>query len=364
MTANLRKHAGVAIVLLLLSAFAVAQEQKEAPLAADEVVALVESVKAGQLSATRAVEVIEERGVNFVVSEMYVLELTVRGADELILETLRNLRDIDKKFPLTGEKGSEAPDEGNPPSQAGRAPSAAEWPEFLEAVRAKALSYADDLPNFICTQVTKRFVGRFPAGWQTTDSFAADVSYFDKQEHYKIISVSNHPAPNKTMDDLGGATSFGEFGSRLNSIFDPRRNASFHLEGSEKISGHDTVRVSYLVPLETSDYSIGYSDKLGNPLKSIITAYQGRCWVDPASYNVIRVEERAFNIPIGFPVTRAENIIEYDLADIAGKKYWLPIRAEMMMVEGANKVQVRNTIEFKLYRKFEAEVKLVSDSTQ
>jgi hypothetical protein len=49
------------------------------------------------------------------------------------------------------------------------------------------------------------------------------------------------------------------------------------------------------------------------------------------------------------------------LADIGGKKYWLPVRAEVLLVEGGSKLQTRNVIEFKRYRKFEAEVKIVPE---
>jgi len=44
-----------------------------------------------------------------------------------------------------------------------------------------------------------------------------------------------------------------------------------------------------------------------------------------------------------------------------GVKYSLPVRAEILMVEGATKIHTRNVIEFKRYRKFEAEVKISTD---
>jgi len=76
---------------------------------------------------------------------------------------------------------------------------------------------------------------------------------------------------------------------------------------------------------------------------------------------VVRLEDKAIDIPEDFPVTRSEGSTDYDLADIAGVKYWLPVRAEILMVEGGTKVHTRNVIEFKRYRKFEAEVKISTD---
>ena len=50
------------------------------------------------------------------------------------------------------------------------------WPEFLETARAKALLYAEGLPNFTCVQTTRRYAGQtgqlslptgvsVPSGW-------------------------------------------------------------------------------------------------------------------------------------------------------------------------------------------------------
>jgi hypothetical protein len=361
MASNSKKRIGfVALLLLLLFVIAMAQAQEKTPLTQDEILSLVTASRLGELSAGRVVELIGQRGVGFAISDVFLLELNVRGADEAIIQTLRKLKDAGKDFPSSTVSTAGGATAASTPASTGNVPSEAEWPAFLEAVRAKALSYSEDLPNFICTQVTQRSIRLFPQGWQPTDNFVADLSYYDQKEHYKIISVSNRPASEKKMEDLKGAWSTGEFGTTLHSIFDPKSNASFRLEGGEQLNGRDAVRFSYMVPLETSDSAITYEEE-SHKKKTIITAYRGRCWVDPESHTVIKVEDKALNIPADFPITRAERVIEYDLADIAGRKYWLPLRAEMTMVEGARNYHSRNVIEFKRYRKFEAEVKLVPD---
>jgi hypothetical protein len=54
-----------------------------------------------------------------------------------------------------------------------------------------------------------------------------------------------------------------------------------------------------------------------------------------------------------------------DLADLEGKKYWLPVRAGVLLlvdlVDRGARVHTRNVIEFKRYRKFEAEVRIAPD---
>ena len=259
--------------------------------------------------------------------------------------------------PPKASQSSQVPPAENPiPPVAGKAPTDADWPKFLESARAKAMAYTDDLPNFICTQITNRSYRYFPGGWRQADNFVADLTYFEKKENYKILTVANRPTTTATIENMSGARSTGEFGSSLRALFDPTSNATFRMEGLEQTNGRDTVRVSYQVPKETSSRTINYNDE-----RTIVTAYRGRCWIDPESFQIIRIEERAVNIPEDFPITRSEVTIDYDLQDISGRKYWLPVRAEMLLVQGGAKLHTRNVIEFKRYRKFEAEVKIVPE---
>ena len=59
-----------------------------------------------------------------------------------------------------------------------------------------------------------------------------------------------------------------------------------------------------------------------------------------------------------------EGSTDYDLTDIEGNKYWLPVRAEVLLLvdyDDRPRLHYRNVIEFKQYRKFEAEVRIVPD---
>jgi hypothetical protein len=347
----------------------VSQESSNGPLTEEQVLALVTSTKLGEVPVNRVVELINQRGVGFSITDIFLLELKVREADVAILETLRQLREKGRDFiPTTAETTRKSAEPARTPAEPAKTQSSPEtsssakmpteetWPQFLEAARAKAIAYTDDLPNFICTQITQRFVRFFPSGWRQVDNFVAELSYFDKKEHYKILTVANQITTTATIENLSGTRSTGEFGSALRALFDPNTKASFRLEGMDQTNGHETVRVGYQVPKETSSRTINYNNE-----RTIITAYRGRCWIDPSSYQVVRLEDKAINIPESFPITRSEGFIDYDLADIAGIKYWLPVRAEVLLIEGGAKLHTRNTIEFKRYRKFEAEVKIVPD---
>ena len=357
---------GTAILVLLWGyAFHASQEQPKQPLSEDEVLSLVTSSRLGELPVNRVVELIQLRGVKFSVTDVFLVELKAREADVAIIETLRQIRNQGKDFiPGPPPAPKDSPQKGNVPSgsqpaeigKSSASVSESEWPEFLERTREKALGYTEQLPNFICTQITQRFVRFLPGGWRPDDNFVAELSYYDGREHYKVLTVSNKIATDMTIEKMSGTTSTGEFGTSLRELFDPSTNANFRLEGADQSNGHDTVRLGFQVSLENSKYTITY-----NKERTIVAAYRGRCWVDPASHNVVRLESKAMNIPESFPVTRAESSVDYDLADISGIKHWLPVHAEVILAEGATKIQTKNVIEFKKYRKFEAEVKIVPD---
>ena len=349
----------VALLYTSLSAWT-AQDAGAKPLTEEQILSLVTSTKLGELAAGRVSELIRQRGVAFSVTDVFLLELQTREADPAVLETLRQIRGQGKDFVPTNPRASSnslaTSTTQEPVTSTSGNGVEADWPKFLEQVRAKAIAYTDELPNFICTQLTQRSARYFPGGWRTVDNFVAELTYFDKKEHYKILTVANQATTTATMENLSGTRSTGEFGSSMRSLFEPATSAVFRLEGREQTNGRETIRLGYQVARETSSRSINYNNE-----RTIITAYRGRCWIDPESFQVVRLEDKAINIPPDFPITRSDGATEYDLADIGGRKYWLPIRAEVLLVEGGAKLHTRNVIEFKRYRKFEAEVRIVPD---
>ena len=96
-----------------------------------------------------------------------------------------------------------------------------------------------------------------------------------------------------------------------------------------------------------------------------MAAYRGRCWIDPTSFQLVRLEYKVLDIPRNFPIIQSEGATDYDLTDIEGKKYWLPVRAEVLLlvdlVDRGVRLHTRNVIEFNQYRKFEAQVRIVPD---
>ena len=161
-------------------------------------------------------------------------ELQGLGAGPNTMEALRKLVELSASAPAPPPKPVKiAP----PPIPA---PPLAEQKALLERVRQYALNYSKNLPNFICTQVTRRYSDRNNSGfWQTEDTLTTRLSYFEQKEKYELVMVNNH-STTQSYHSLGGASSSGEFGSMLQQIFDKDSGPTRSLRSSITSSGSST----------------------------------------------------------------------------------------------------------------------------
>lgn len=227
-------------------------------------------------------------------------------------------------------------------------PSAKEQSDVLKDVTEYALEYAKKLPNFICVQVTRRFAD--PAGlefWQAMDTVTARLSYFEQKEDYKVLFVNNRSVTT-SMENLGGATSTGEFGSMLKEIFDPASHTQFQWERWATLRGKRMHVFAYRVPQSFSKYRVVYERR-----DSAVPGYRGLIYVDRDALSIMRVTLEAEDLPPAFPVQQAMTTLDYDFVDIAGSEFVLPLKATVRMRAG--KLLTKNDVEFRLYKKFGAE---------
>ncbi|MBI4875624.1 MAG: hypothetical protein HY822_13405 [Acidobacteria bacterium] len=264
------------------------------------------------------------------------------GAGPRTLEALRALRDASKDLappPVVAPKPPPPPIPG---------PSSAEQKRIIEEVRQYSLSYVKRLPDFVCTQVTRRFYD--PSGlefWQRDDVLTVRLTYFEQKEDYKVVLVNNRPT-DISFDRLGGSTSSGEFGSMLKEIFEPETQADFRWERWATLRGRRMHVFEYRVSQSRSKWHVSYERRL-----DIVPGYRGLVYVDRDTLAVMRITLEAENIPATFPVQQAATTLDYDFTEIGGQQFILPLRAVVRM--RASKFLSKNEVEFRMYRKFGAE---------
>jgi hypothetical protein len=229
---------------------------------------------------------------------------------------------------------------------------------MIEHTRKLALDYADELPNFIVTQIVKRYVQDSDSkDWKLDDTLEVELTYREgKGEQFKLLRINGKPTQ-QTYESLGGSTSTGEFGSMLSAVFLPRTKAEFKEVKKDLLRGRETVVYDFKV--RKADSISAITDKESG--QTVVASYSGSIWVDAETRNVLRIEASHEGMPPAFPVTLSENAVEYDWVTIAGERYLLPVRAEVLMGRDRDRVYTRNVIEFKNYQKFEAKIKIPSN---
>jgi hypothetical protein len=220
--------------------------------------------------------------------------------------------------------------------------------KILEIIRQYAENYTANLPNFVCIQVTRQAVD--PNGgdnYRSLGRILAKVSYNEGQEHYNVYSV-NGKLTDSTMEKLrgrGGATSTGEFASLMRETFDPKSDAEINWDHWATLRGRRMAVFNYAIDSGHSSYSISYGED-----QRIVTAYNGLIYADPSTGEITRIKFVAVNIPKSFPVKETSEILDYDLTDISGKQYVVPLAAQLWMHAGRE--SNHNEIEFRDYRKY------------
>ena len=93
-----------------------------------------------------------------------------------------------------------------------------------------------------------------------------------------------------------------------------------------------------------------------------VPAYHGLIYVDRDTKVVMRLTMDITELPVGFPIQEVHNSLDYDFQKISGREFVLPLRAEVRSRSG--RAQVKNEVEFRLYRKFGVEANITFDTPE
>ena len=245
-------------------------------------------------------------------------------------------------------------------------PSSVEQAAVIDDMRSYALNYSRNLPDFICTQVTRRYGAARPGGkysrnptgepyWQALDTLQIRLSYFEQKEQYKVI-LANNTVVNKDYTEIGGSKSFGDFGSMMREIFEPASQAHFEWDHWGTLRGKRVMAFSYRIEQFRSQYRITVEEGKLN----IVTAYRGLVEVDPETHVIMRITTEAQEIPDSFPVKSVYSVIDYDYTDIAGHIFLLPLKARVDASFSDSMQRIDE--EFRLYRKYSSSAEITFDS--
>ncbi len=263
------------------------------------------------------------------------------GGSPRTLEAMRRLAEASKSLPAPKPPAPKPVVQPIPP------PDAAEQERVLTTAREYALDYSKKLPNFICTQVTRRFED--PTGlefWQGQDTVVEKLSFFEQKEDYKLLFVNNR-AFTGTRERIGGTVTRGEFGTRLKEVFDPKSEATFEWERWATLRGKRMHVFHYRIRQERSEYTVRYGDN------TTVPGYEGLVYIDRETMAVMRITQDVKEMPVGFAIQGILAILDYDFTKVAEQEFVLPLKASTVARMG--KHLFKNDVEFRNYNRFGAE---------
>ncbi len=240
-------------------------------------------------------------------------------------------------------------DRSNAVYSVGYVPTDGEFADLVAKVRQSGLAYASRLRDFICTQTERRERRKEgAASWKLYSSLVKELTFHQGKEYYRVLSENGKPS-NKKWEKVDGSKMSGEFGSLLRSVFEPASRSAFTFDGVAESSHTNHALLGFAIAQENSRLELrakGFFTR-----REVLVAARGRCWVDPETLRIVRLEESAVDIPQDCPIRSMTVRVDYGEVGIAGHPYWLPKRSETTTL--AHKTLYRNVIEFTDYHELD-----------
>jgi VWFA-related protein len=282
----------------------------------------------------------------------YELRVTARQGGSRAVESASLV------IPAGGEESASAlPDDSEVPVETAATPKAvpptAEQQRLIETARENALRYSERLPNFICTQATRRMIDAGGKGeWRTVEEASDLLSFYDGREHYAPLTMQ---AKTKEGDFPASVNSAGEFGSIMKEVFDPASAASFAWLRREQVRGRVVQVFSYFVDAAHSRYRITYRGS--QQQAPVFAAFRGQVALDPETGTVRRLTLSTEPQPANIPVRQVSLALDYDEIGVADQVYLLPV-AVTLDVRLHKKTVARNEVSFRSYQRFSADSRI------
>jgi hypothetical protein len=240
------------------------------------------------------------------------------------------------------------------------APSPAEQVQIWNAAHENALSYTASLPDFICSEVVRRYTDPNARGaWRLADTLVLKLTYFDRQEEYKLMTVNNH-STRLSYEQVGGAITEGEFGSMLAAIFALKSRTNRAWDHWTLLRSRPAHVYSFAIAAANSDYQIT-SGTTARDEERVKAGQRGYVYIDAATKMVVRVTAVADGLPADFSVQKVDLLLDYGFLDVGGRHYLLPLHSETLL--DAPPFRHRNETDFLAYRKFSADTTITFEGT-
>lgn len=237
------------------------------------------------------------------------------------------------------------------PNSTDPAPSAAGQRTMLDGVRHTAARYQAELPDFVCTLLTRRSEDNSGKGkkYKLRDTDEVEFRYVGRVAERTTLKVNNKPAHYEIKTGFRSDGVLPVVGFLPEWLLGPSAKTQFTWDRWETLNGRRAA--VFALHLKAADSQLPFSNIYG----SAMVGLDGAMFVDPQSNMVLRLELK-LEIPRDSPLDVAESSfdLDYGPVSISGERFFLPVRTvvEMRTDSGA---RARNETEVVRYQKYSAD---------
>jgi len=208
-------------------------------------------------------------------------------------------------------------------AQKERPPDANAQESMLARITEHSLHSQDQLPDFICTQLTTRSEDKDKGNrWKKVDTLEVEFSFIGKQPRWKLLKVNERPT-RRSYDQLQTgflSDSILQFFSLPDSIFGPQVHTQFTWNRWDQIDGRRMEVFSLRVLARNSQ--LAFTNDYG----SRVVGFHGLMYADPATQAVMRLELQ-LDLPSDFTPRECSLDVDYGEVTIAEHQFLLPVKA-------------------------------------
>ncbi len=220
---------------------------------------------------------------------------------------------------------------------------------MLARITEHSLHSQDQLPDFICTQLTTRSEDKSGKGdrWKKVDTLEVEFSFIDRHPRWKLLKV-NEKTTRRSYDQLQNgflSDSILQFFSLPDSIFGEQARTQFAWNRWDKMDGRRMEVFSLRVLARYSQ--LAFTNDYG----SRVVGFHGLMYADPATQTVMRLELQ-LDMPADFAARECSIDVDYGGVTIAEHRFLLPVKATARLRTPAR--IARNETQVVRYQKYAA----------
>jgi hypothetical protein len=228
--------------------------------------------------------------------------------------------------------------------------------DLIASVRRRVNAAYERLQNFRAREVTSMFHSTTRnVKWVPNGVIAAEVAYEGKQESYSEIQVDGKRPANaplngdaEYMRSFNNAWSTGDFESIALCVFSGLEDSDFHKEETGHASDGDLVVYEFAGGRASTCVAVKSASQIAYP------SYRGSL-IKLQTQEVVHVELEAIDMPMGFPLDRAERSVDFGGVQIGTEQYVMPTTGYWFGCYRNTYACFLNRVDFRNYRRFSSD---------